>query len=105
MTNNIDRAARILYDEGVGDGDAGYYYAHRLADAGLLAPDLHEWHAPAAVAEVIRLRKAMEAVRDDCRRNAEAAAWLAQGSTDSLEPVFSELADALTRILEGETND
>lgn len=76
------------------DVSAGTYEDARLAA-----------HARAAVAEVIRLLKAVEAVRDYCRDNAEAAAWLANGSPDSLEPVFSELADTLTRILNGENNE
>lgn len=42
MTTNIDRAAEVLYNEGVGSGETRYYLAHRLADAGLLAPDLPE---------------------------------------------------------------
>ena len=50
MTTNIDRAAKILYDHGVGDGDAGYYYAHRLADAGLLASEYNAERQRAAEA-------------------------------------------------------
>lgn len=65
-------------------------------DARLLAA------APAAVAEVIRLRKAIEAVRDDYQRNAEADRLLPKFSTVPLVPVFNDLADTLTRILEGE---
>ena len=59
-------------------------------------------HAPASVAEVIRLRKAIEAMRDEYRRNAYLDSWLSQFSIAPLEPVFNEMADALTRILEGE---
>ena len=51
MTTNIERATKLLYDEGVGSGDTADYLSHRLADAGLLAPDLPEpiinaeaWH-------------------------------------------------------------
>lgn len=40
MTTNIDRAARVLYDEGVGSKDDAYYLIHRLADAGHIALDL-----------------------------------------------------------------
>ena len=56
-------------------------------------------------AEVVRLRKAVEALRDYCWDNAEAAAWLSRGSTDSLGPVFIDLANALTDILNGENNE
>ena len=58
-------------------------------------------HAPAAVAEVIRLRKAIAAVRDDYQRSADADS-LGHFSTVPLIPVFNDLADTLTRILEGE---
>ena len=40
MTTNQDRAAQLLYNEGCGSGDTAHYIARRLADAGLLTPDL-----------------------------------------------------------------
>lgn len=61
-------------------------------------------HAPAAVAEVIRLRREIEAVRDDYQRNAEADNLLSQFNTVPLIPVFNDLANALTHILEGDNN-
>ena len=61
-------------------------------------------HAPEAVAEVIRLRKAVEAVRDDYQRSAEADS-LGHFNTVPLIPVFNDLADVLTRILEGDTDE
>ena len=62
-------------------------------------------HAPEAVAEVIRLRKAVEAVRDDYQRSAEVDRLLSQFSVAPLEPVFNDLVDALTRILEGDADE
>lgn len=40
MTNNIDRAAEVIRDEGWDGGDAAEHLAQALADAGLLMPDL-----------------------------------------------------------------
>ena len=62
-------------------------------------------HAPAAVAEVIRLRREIEAVRDDYQRSAEVDRLLSQFSVAPLEPVFNDLVDALTRILEGDADE
>ena len=62
-------------------------------------------HAPEAVSEVIRLRREIEAVRDDYQRSAEVDSLLSQFSTVPLIPVFNDLADTLTHILEGETNE
>lgn len=62
-------------------------------------------HLPEAVAEVIRLRKAIEAVRDDYQRSAEVDSLLSQFSTVPLVPVFNDLADVLTRILEGDNHE
>ena len=60
--------------------------------------------APEAVSEVIRLRKTIAAVRDDYKRSAEADS-LGHFNTVPLIPVFNDLADVLTRILEGDTNE
>ena len=69
------------------------------ADARLAA------HAPAAVAEVVRLRREIEAVRDDYQRSADVDRLLSQFSIAPMEPVFDDLVDALTRILEGNTDE
>lgn len=61
--------------------------------------------APAAVAEVIRLRREIEAVRDDYQRNADVDRLLSQFSIAPMAPVFDDLVDALTRILEGDTDE
>ena len=42
MTTNQERAAELLYNEGCGSGDTAHYIARRLADAGLLTPELPE---------------------------------------------------------------
>lgn len=42
MSTIQDRATQLLYNEGCGSGVTVHYIARRLADAGLLAPDLPE---------------------------------------------------------------
>lgn len=53
-------------------------------------------HAPAAVAEVVRLRREITTMRDR---------YLARIAVAPAAPVFNELADTLTRILEGDTDE
>ena len=90
----VDDAGRAVFV-----GSTYAHNAHSGADADLFAS------APAAVAEVIRLRKAIEAMRDEYRRNAYLDSWLSQFSTVPLIPVFNDLADALARILEGDNDE
>lgn len=68
----------------------------------------HEWeellheapedHLPGkrAVVEVIRLRKAIAAIRDR---------YLARAAVAPAAPVFNDLVDVLTRILEGDSSE
>lgn len=58
-------------------------------------------HAPAAVAEVIRLRRAFEELRDFCAQGWSGASPYTRGMKDAYEGV----ADDLTRILEGDTDE
>ena len=90
----VDDAGRAVFV-----GSTYAHNAHSGADAELLAS------APAAVAEVVRLRREIEAVRDDYQRSAEIDSLLSQFSVAPLEPVFNDLVDALTRILEGEADE
>lgn len=79
------------------------YLTHKPSDVRLAS------HAPAAVAEVIRLRREAAALRDQMTKSAERRkAMYDQGrDLDSLLDAASdwEIASILTRILDGDTDD
>lgn len=62
-------------------------------------------HFPDAVAEVIRLRRALEAQRDRFRSHAKADSYLAKVSTVPLVPFYGDQARLLDLILNGDTDD
>jgi|LSQX01.1.fsa_nt_gb hypothetical protein len=106
MTTNIDRAAEVIYQARI-DAPPTLatedFIARRLADAGLLAaeckcPALDNAHA--AVAEVIRLRKAIAEFAAEERATADDEFY-----PDHLRSLFRAYADDLTRVLEGDTDE